>query len=141
MNDAVNEIKNTLKPNFGHPYLNVSVQNWISLRGLYDTGADIYCLSKKVLCQLPPTHRPKKLEGEPTPKFKSAGGQPLPVQGRYEFKIRIGTKSLTHEFNFIPDLNTPLILGIDFIQKHQLWYCPQKNPSHGRGSPIGARAT
>jgi hypothetical protein len=27
----------------------------------------------------------------------------------------------------IPDLNEPLILGIDFIQKHQLWYCPKNH--------------
>jgi hypothetical protein len=29
---------------------------------------------------LPPQHRPARLPGEPTPKFKSAGGQPLPAE-------------------------------------------------------------
>jgi hypothetical protein len=91
MNDAVHEIKNTLKPSFCHPYLNVSVQNWTSVRGLYDTGADISCMSENVFRQLPLHHQSTNLEGEP--KFKSAGGQPLPVQGRDEFKIRIGTKN------------------------------------------------
>jgi len=66
----------------------------------------------------PPHHCPKKLAGEPTLKFKSARGQPLPVRGCYEFKTRIGTKFLKHEFYVIPDLNEPLILVINFIQKH-----------------------
>jgi hypothetical protein len=83
MTDAVNEIKNTLKPSFRCPYLlNIRAQNWTSVRGLYATGADISCMREKVLRQLPPHHRPTKLEGDPTPKFKSAGGQPLPVRGR-----------------------------------------------------------
>jgi hypothetical protein len=98
MNDAENEIKNTLKPSFCHPYLWVSVQNWTSVRGLYDTGADISSLSEKVFCHL------KKLEGEPTPMFKLAGGQPLPVRGTYKFKIGISNKFLKQEFYVIPDI-------------------------------------
>jgi len=79
MTDAINEIKNTLKPNFHHPYLNINIQNCTSVLGLYETGADISCMSEKFFCQLPPHHRPTKLGGEPTPRFKSARGQSLPV--------------------------------------------------------------
>jgi hypothetical protein len=125
MTDAVNEIKNTFKPSFHRPYLNVSELDWTSVQGLYNTGADISCMSKEVFCQLPPPPHPTKLEGEPAPKFKSAGGQPLPVQGRYEFRIRISTKFLEHQFYVIPDLNELLILGIDFIQRYQFLYCPK----------------
>ncbi len=124
--DAIIKIKNNLKSSSHCPYLWVSVQNATSLWGLYSTGADISCLSEKVLHQLPPHYRPKKLSGESTPKFKLARGQPLPVRNCYKFKTRIGTKFLKQEFYVIPDLNEPLNLGIDFIQKHQLWYCPKK---------------
>jgi hypothetical protein len=43
MTNAINEIKQTLKPSFCHPYLNVSLQNCTSFKGLYDAGADISC--------------------------------------------------------------------------------------------------
>jgi hypothetical protein len=135
MNNAVNKIINTLKPSFCHPHLNVSVPNWTSVQGLYETKADISCLSEKVFRQLPPNHRPKKLEGDTTPKLKLAGGQPLPVRGRYEFNTRIDTKFQTHEFYVIADLNEPIILGIDFIQKHQLWYCLKNRSFAWKGLP------
>jgi hypothetical protein len=96
-------------------------------------------MSEEVFWQLPPHHRPTKLEGEPTPKFSSTGGQPLPVGDRYEFRIRISTKFLKHKLHVIPDLNEPLILGINFIQKHQLWYCPKKKPFTFEGQPNGGQ--
>jgi hypothetical protein len=79
MTDAVNEIKNNLKPSFRRPYLWVSVQKALRLRGVYDTGADISCMSEKVFRQLLLSDRPKKLDSDKSQKFKSAGGQPLPV--------------------------------------------------------------
>ncbi len=94
------------------------------MRGLYDTGADISCISEKVFRQLPPLYRPQKLASDKTPNFRSAGGQPLPVRGLYEFNLKVDKKFIKHKFYVIPDLNEPLILGIDFIQQHQLWYCP-----------------
>jgi hypothetical protein len=60
--DTVNEIKSTLKPSFRRPYLQTKIQNTASVKGLYDTGADISCLSLKVFRQIPPELRPKKLE-------------------------------------------------------------------------------
>ncbi len=35
--DAVNEIKSNFKPSFNHPYLWVTIQNTLRVRGLYDT--------------------------------------------------------------------------------------------------------
>jgi hypothetical protein len=35
----------------------------------------------------------------------------------------------------IPELNEPLILGIDFIQQHQLWYCPKNCLFAWEGQP------
>jgi hypothetical protein len=135
MTDTMNKIKNNLKPSFHHPYLWVSVQKHLSFRGLYDTGADISCMSEKVFWQLSLNSRLKKLNSDQQPKFKSAGGQPLPVRGQYEFDLKVGNKTLTHQFYVIPDLNEPLILGIDFIQKYQLWYCPKNHSFAWEGQP------
>jgi hypothetical protein len=83
-----------------------------------------------------------------SPRFKTAGGQPLTVRGQYRFILKIGPKLLTHKFYVIPDLKEPLILGIDFIQKHQLWYCPKNQsfvwegqPNWGQGHSKVAAAT
>ncbi len=124
-----------MKPSFRRPYLQVKLQNSISVRGLYNTGADISCISLKVFRQLPPQLRPKKLEEGNFPKFKSAGGQIMPVHGKYQFKAQIGTKTIQHEFYVIPELNELLILGIDFIQQHQLWYCPKNRSFAWEGQP------
>ena len=131
----MNEIKTNLKPTFHRPYLWVNVQNSLRVRGLYDTGADISCISEKLFRQLPPPYRPQKLASDKTPNFRSAGGQALPVRGLYEFKLRINSKFLKHKFWVIPDLNEPLILGIDFIQEHQLWYCPKNKSFAWEGQP------
>jgi hypothetical protein len=133
--DTVDEIKSTLKPSFRRPYLQIKVHNSVSVRGLYDTGADSSCLNLKVFRQIPPELRPKKIEQSLLPKFKSAGGETLPVHGKYKLKAHIGTKEIQHEFNVIPELNEPLILGIDFIQQHQLWYCPKNRSFAWEGQP------
>jgi hypothetical protein len=135
ISDAVNEIKANLKPMFHCPYLWVNVQNSLRVRGLYDIGADILCMSEKVFRQLPTPYRPKKLVTDKQPNFWSAGGQPLPVRGLYKISLRIDKKFVKHNFYVIPDLNEPLILGIDFIQKHQLWYCPKNKSFAWEGQP------
>jgi len=44
-------------------------------------------------------------------------------------------QSLQHELYVFPDLNKPLILGIDLIQLHQLWYCPKNRSFAWEGQP------
>jgi hypothetical protein len=40
-----------------------------------------------------------------------------------------------HQFYVIPDLTESLILGINFIQKHQLWYCQKNRSFEWEGRP------
>ncbi len=133
--DAISDIKSNLKPSFNRPYLWVNIQNALKVRGLYDTGADISCMSEKIFRQIPPHNRPQKLDMDKSPNFRSAGGQPLPVRGLYEFAFNINSKFIKHRCHVIPDLNEPLILGIDFIQQHQLWYCPKNKSFAWEGQP------
>jgi hypothetical protein len=67
MTDAVNEIKQTLKPNFHHPYLTFTLQNCISVKVLYNTGADISCISEKIFRQLSPDQQPTKMKDTTSP--------------------------------------------------------------------------
>ncbi len=59
---------------------------------------------------------------------------------QYNFAFTLNGKQIEHPCYVIPDLNEPLILGIDFIQHHQLWYCPksksfawESQPNWGQG--------
>jgi hypothetical protein len=74
--DAISEIKSNLKPTFNRPYIYlwVNVQNALKIRGLYDTGADISCMSEKIFRQIPPQKRPIKPNIDKSPNFCSAGG-------------------------------------------------------------------
>ncbi len=57
------------------------------------------------------------------------------MRGLYKINLKIDKKFVKHNFYVIPDLNEPLILGIDFIQKHQLWYCPKNKSFAWEGQP------
>ncbi len=92
-------------------------------------------MSKQVFRQLLPNHRPQKLATDKSPNFRSAGGQPLPVWGYYGFNFKIDKKFIKHKCYVIPNFNEPLILGIDFIQQHQLWYCPKNKSFAWEGQP------
>jgi hypothetical protein len=138
--DAVSEIKSNLKPSFHHPYLWVNVQNALKVRGLYDTGADISCMSEKIFRQIPPQNRPQRLDMTKSPNFCSAGGQPLPVKGLYEFAFTINSKLIRHQCYIIPELNEPLILGIDLSNNTSYGIAPKTNLLPGMANPIGPRA-
>jgi len=133
MNDAVNEIKFTLKPTFRRPYLSVKLQNWVSTIGLYDTGADISCINAEVFEKIPVEKRPPALEISNAMKFKSAGGQDLRVQGRFHVQALIEGRNVLHDFYVIKDLNEPVIFGIDFIEANELNFCPKTRSFRWKG--------
>jgi hypothetical protein len=70
--------------------------------------------------------RPERILDRVDKVFKGASGQALQSQGKFRFKVQIGNKVLDHNFFVIKGLNESVILGINFIQKHQLTY----NPKH-----------
>jgi Reverse transcriptase (RNA-dependent DNA polymerase)/RNase H-like domain found in reverse transcriptase/gag-polyprotein putative aspartyl protease len=106
------------------PYVQGKLGN-LPFSALFDTGADISCLSEQLFRKIPVSVRPTKLEMAPSSQFKSAGGQSLDVKGKYSIPIQLQGKQVQHEFYVIRNLNEPLILGIDFITHHKLQFCPQ----------------
>ena len=92
---------------------------------LYDSGADISCMSEAEFRRIPVDERPKQLSGQKTSLIISAGGNPLNVKGIYNCPISVLGKSTEHPFRVIKGLNEPVILGADFINKHLLLYDPK----------------
>ena len=51
-------------------------------------------------------------------KLVSAAGEPIPVIGKVIAPITVGALCVDHNFVVVHSLITPVILGIDFLQKH-----------------------
>ena len=122
---AVFEIKEELKPTFKRPYLPLKLQNKINVVGLYDTGADISCISEKVFEEIPKGNRPQPVATHKQFQFKGAGGDALKVKGRFLCSVLVDNKKMEHEFYVVKGLSESVILGIDFIGQHELSYCPR----------------
>lgn len=112
---------NAIQSNTTRPYA-LSRIGRIQVKSLFDTGADICCLRTdtfhKAKLNLPAQQGLGK-------DFKAAGGDSLKLSGKVMLPITIDNKTVTHPFFLIDNLNEQCILGIDFITKHSLNYCPK----------------
>ena len=65
-------------------------------------------------------------------KLVSAAGVPISVVGQVVAPIRVGNLHVDHQFVVVHSLITPVILGMDFLQKHIIVHntdLPTKVPS------------
>ena len=119
--DAVCELEDLVAQKFRRPFVPVTMYKK-QIKGLYDTGADVSCLDEKLFREIPIQDRPKKIVEKRRSTFTSASGNELTINGKYLFPLQIGPKKIEHEIFVVKNLNEKLILGIDFILKHQLNY-------------------
>jgi hypothetical protein len=125
---SICKVKEFLQPN--RPYVNVQIGSSVTA-ALYDSGADISCMSKAEFRRIPVDDRPKQLRGQKASLCVSAGGTPLNVKGIYNCPISLLGRTTEHPFRIIKGLNEPVILGADFINKHLLLYDPKTKGSNG----------
>jgi hypothetical protein len=118
---SVCRVKEYLKPN--RPYINVQIGPTLAAT-LYDSGADISCISEQQFRKIPIDQRPQKNFQKVDPCF-SAGGAQLFVRGIVSLPISILGRKTVHTFRIISGLNESVILGADFINKHLLVYDPK----------------
>ena len=114
-------MKEYLRPN--RPYINVQIGPTVAA-ALYDSGADISCISEQQFHKIPVDQRPDKKSNRVDPCF-SAGGTQLAVKGIVSLPISILGRQTMHPFRIINGLNESVILGADFINKHLLVYDPK----------------
>ena len=89
--------------------------------GLYDTGAQCSIISDETFRRIPVAKRPSPIPG-PTAKLTSVNGKPLNVRGLYPITFDILGREVTHHFYVVRQLKSPVLLGVDFINKHNLSY-------------------
>ena len=56
----------------------------------------------------------------PQVRLIMASGEPLPVVGCVKVPIRIDQLAVSHQFLVVERLVAPVILGLDFLQQHNL---------------------
>ena len=108
--------------NSRRPYLPINVDG-IDTAALYDTGADVSCLSEKAFRRIPVDRRPIKIQCAQN-QFKAANGMGLDVKGKYMFNVKVQQKTVQHPFYVISNLSEESILGMDFIRNHKISFCP-----------------
>ena len=114
---CVQSIKSTTQ----RPYAESKIGKVI-VRSLFDTGADISCLKTETYKR---ANLSIDVKSDLNRRFKAAGGNNLQISGKVMLPIEIDNKKVEHPFFLIDNHNEQCILGIDFITKHQLSYCPQ----------------
>ena len=83
-------------------------------RALVDTGADICIINDKMYRKI----RPKQGLRPISHLLQGAGGKQLAVRGITEIEFKLGTKMYKHKFYVIKNSTRNMILGLDFLQKH-----------------------
>jgi len=69
------------------PHLTCVVQGLVSTSALYDTGADITCMSLKTFREIPIHKRPPKLTGLTPLRVRGASNRVLESTGTYDLDI------------------------------------------------------
>ncbi len=92
---------------------------------LYNSGADISCLSENEFRKIPVDKRPSKISGPRLDSCFGAGGAALTMTGIYNLPISVLGRKTEHPFRVIKELKESVMLGADFINKHLLLYDPK----------------
>ncbi len=93
-----------------------------STKALYDTGSCVTCMSEDTYHNLQPDEKSLSQTGR---SFRSASGNQMKTKGSFDLQMLIEGRSVKQNVHVIPQLHEPFILGIDFIRKHGLSYCPK----------------
>ena len=109
------------------PHLSCVVQGLVKTSALYDTGADITCMSLKTFRDIPINKRPPKLVGLEPLRVKGASGRVLESTGTYDLELSFqDKKKVIQRVMVFKELNAGMILGMDLITDHALTYLPSQ---------------
>jgi hypothetical protein len=98
--------------------------NGHKIKALYDTGADLCCMTAAKFRQLFPVNKkPKKLNLIST--VTVASGDKLECLGVYPIPFEIGNKKFVYNVHVLNKLCDNLILGINFFNDVGLAYDPE----------------
>ena len=85
---------------------------------MIDSGSAVSLVMKQEVDVL----KHDRLLNAPVPKLRlvTASGEPMLITGCIQAPVRISQLEITHQFLVVERLVTPVILGVDFLQQHNL---------------------
>ena len=86
---------------------------------LVDTGASVSCISEDLYHQLG-LNQDYPLQPPNIPTIHGVSNRPMPVRGEAVVPCTIANVEITLTLLVVPQLNIPLILGMDFITEHRV---------------------
>ena len=101
-NDFDDQIQLKLNKMHVRPYVRCIIQKAVSVRALYDTGADITCMSKKTFRGIPIEKRPVKMN-VPNNTVGIASASSMTSLGTYKMTLECKVNRSSSRFGFLTD--------------------------------------
>ncbi len=89
-------------------------------QSLLDSGASISCVSESFLKNVSYQYNRKMYKSSKIKRIVGVGGETHQVLGTVVLPINIQGVTIPHEFHIFSHLHYPIILGVDFMQKHNV---------------------
>ena len=109
----------SINGNSKRPFINVNAHGQIS-PWLFDTGAEVCCMSINEFRKIPIDKRPQKLHMHK--ELRCASSNQLRVKGSFLMTLSVMNREIQQTVHVIENLGQPAILGIDAIEKLGLTY-------------------
>ena len=117
------------------PFINCKIENLLTVRALYDTEADVNCMSTNAFKKILLKNRPIKLLDTHS-AFGSTTNGAMMVLGRYCMNIYIAGKDVKATVLIVDGLNEEFIIGMTLIGAHQLYWNPDSREFEWGSTPL-----
>ena len=120
-NDVCDQVEFNINSLHSKPFINCKIENSLTIRALYDTGADVNCMSTIDFKKIPLKSRPIKLPDTHSAQGSANNGA-MKVLGRYRMNIYVTGKDVKATVLIIDGLNEEFIIGMTLIGAHRLYW-------------------
>ena len=118
-NDVCYQVEYKINSLHSRPFINCRIENSLTVRALYDTGADVNCMSAIAFKKIPSKNQPVKLP-DTLSALGSANNGAMKVLGRYRMNVYIAGKDVKTTVLIVNGLNEEFIIGMTLIRAQKL---------------------
>ena len=136
-NDVCDQVEYKINSLHSRPFINCRIENLLTVRALYDTGADVNCMSAIAFKKIPLKSRPIKLPDTHS-ALGSANNEAMKVLGRYSMNIYVAGKDVKATVLIADGLNEEFIISMTLIGPHRLYWNPDSREM-GKRTPMAQR--
>ena len=118
-NDVCDQVEYKIKSLHSRPCINCKIENLLTVRALYDTGADVTCVSAIPFNKILLKNRPIKLP-DTLSTLGSANNVAMKVLGQYRMNVYVAGKDVKTMVLIVEGLNEEFIIGMTLIGAQKL---------------------